>query len=224
VPDTDSGSPYPPPLLESLHDAQEAGFLGPGPLEPHLRHAEGFVAIARRLSDSGDARPARVLDLGSGGGLPGLVIATRWTSCELVLLDAAARRTAFLSRAVRHCGLEGRVQVWQERAEVAGRHPSGRGLFDGVVVRSFGPPAVAAECSAPFLRQGGWVIVSEPPEDPQAGPAGEGRWPPEPLARLGLVPTERVRTDVGFQVLRQECLCPALYPRRNGVPAKRPLF
>ncbi|HEY1908575.1 MAG TPA: RsmG family class I SAM-dependent methyltransferase, partial [Myxococcaceae bacterium] len=96
----------PPPLPELrqiLEEARAAGFLGPGPVDTHLRHAEGFVAVCRRLWPDGPTPPV-LLDLGSGGGLPGLVVATHWPEATLVLLDAQRRRTAFLSDAVRRLG------------------------------------------------------------------------------------------------------------------------
>jgi 16S rRNA (guanine527-N7)-methyltransferase len=223
-------------LREVLLSAREAGFLGPGPIERHLRHAEGFVSLARAQSESDSAR---FLDLGSGGGLPGLVIADAWPTVRLVLLEANERRAQFLERAVITCGFQERVQVVHLRAEVAGRDPLYRGSFDGVVVRSFGTPAVVAECSAPLLRKGGWLIVSEPPGDPSEGTQDEGltrrpespgdaadpsRWPPEALAQFGLAPAEFIRDGFGYQVLRQVELCSDKFPRRNGVPAKKPLF
>ena len=224
MPDTDEGNPIPPALhgvlTEILAEARAAGFLGPGPIEPHLRHANGFVRLARSLTPPRTA--PRILDLGSGGGLPGLVIAAAWPSAELVLLDASERRTEFLLRAVRRCELESRVSVEHQRAEVSGRDPAYRAAFDGLVVRSFGSPAVVAECGAPFLRPGGWAVVSEPPEASEAGRGA--RWPAEPLSRLGLEPGEFVRGDFGYQVLNQRAMCPEKFPRRNGVPAKHPLF
>ena len=180
-----------------------------------------------------------VLDLGSGGGLPGLVLADQWPEATLVLLDANQRRTDFLRRMVISCGFQDRVRVVQGRAEVSGRDPFLRGAFDGVVVRSFGPPAVVAECAAPFLRAGGWVIVSEPP--PEVVTAGlpevvgaedlreaaqdeSGRWPAELLAQVGLSPVAFVQQEFGYQVLRQFELCPERFPRRDGVPSRKPLF
>jgi 16S rRNA (guanine527-N7)-methyltransferase len=200
----------------------------------HLRHAEGFAAICRRLWPDGPTPPV-LLDLGSGGGLPGLVVATRWPEATLVLLDAQGRRTAFLSDAVRRLDLEPRVSVRQERAEATGRDPGFRGHFDGVLARSFGRPAVVAECAAPLLKLGGWLVVSEPPGDPSDGrpglasaPAadapGEPRWPAEPLGQLGLNPDRLVHLGFDYQTLRQAVPCPDRYPRRDGVPAKRPLF
>lgn len=153
MPDTEPGGQVPPVLHEVLNEAREFGFLGPGPVETHIQHAEGFVTLARRHSPAtNDA--VRILDLGSGGGLPGLVLAVMWPTCSMVLLDAAVRRTAFLRQAVTRCALDDRVTVITERAEVAGRDSELRGHFDGVVVRSFGPPAVVAECAAPFLKLG----------------------------------------------------------------------
>jgi 16S rRNA (guanine527-N7)-methyltransferase len=233
LPDTDPGdhSPISDSLREILTEARALGFLGPGPVEPHLRHALGFVALVeqQRRGDP-DGSPVRILDLGSGGGLPGLVIAAELPWSALVLLEAGDRRAAFLSRAAADSGLAPRVTVVHERAELSGRDPAYRASFDGVVVRSFGPPAVVAECGAPFLKPGGWLIVSEPPELPPdpAGraddPAGPGRWPAEGLAQFGLEPGERVRREFGFQILHQQVECPDRFPRRNGVPAKNPLF
>ena len=171
---------------------------------------------------SGTGAP-HILDLGSGGGLPGLVIAIRWPAATLVLLDANERRAEFLQRAVRRCGLGERVTVVHQRAEVGGRDPEYRGTFDGVVVRSFGAPAVVAECGAPFLRQGGWLIVSEPPGASEED-GHRDRWPADGVAQVGLEPGEFVREGFGYQVLYQREACPERFPRRNGVPAKQPLF
>jgi len=228
VADTDPG--HSPTLLGILAEARDFGFLGPGPLEPQLRHAEGFLALARRLSPAG----THLLDLGSGGGLPGLVMATGWPDASLTLLDANQRRTTFLLSAVDRLGLQGRVAVVHERAEVAGRDPELRGVCGGVVARSFGPPAVVAECAAPFLAPGGWLIVSEPPGAAES-PAGAavaahpevadgGRWPASGLSEVGLVPVEAVAGEFGYQILRQDGICPERFPRRNGVPTKHPLF
>jgi 16S rRNA (guanine527-N7)-methyltransferase len=223
VADTDQAVPSPAALGDVLLDARRAGFLGPGPIEPHLEHAAGFVDLARRQAVRSGAGAPLILDLGSGGGLPGLVIAMRWPATTLVLLDANERRAEFLQRAVRRCGLGERVTVVHQRAEVGGRDPDYRGTFDGVVVRSFGAPAVVAECGAPFLRQGGWLIVSEPP-----GASDENghrdRWPADGVAQVGLEPGEFVREGFGYQVLHQREACPERFPRRNGVPAKQPLF
>jgi hypothetical protein len=229
-----------------------------------LRHAQGFATVARALDL---ARAPRLLDLGSGGGLPGLVVAAGWPEASTTLLDANGRRTEFLRRAVERLGIGGHTRVVQARAEEVGRDLEFRAGFDVVLARSFGRPAVVAECAAPLLVQGGWLVVSEPPA-PAAGPAkttvvaggqsgaepeiepggqsgaepeiepggqsgaepeiepggSPGRWPKEGLVLLGLEAAGTVRTEFEYQVLRLSTPCPDRFPRRNGVPAKRPLF
>lgn len=200
------------PSLEAvLAEAQRRGFVGPGPIEPHLAHA-------RRFLDALVGEPLeRVLDLGSGAGLPGLVLALELPAVTWVLLDANQRRAAFLRDAVARLGLGDRVVVWEERAELAGRAEDLRGRLDAVVARSFGAPAVVAECGAPFLRPGGVLVVSEPPDgDPAA------RWPDAGLTTVGLARDPAAPT--GVVRLRQLTPCPDRFPRRVGVPAKRHLF
>ena len=216
---------YPASLLQALQRAQELGFIGEGPLEDHIAHAAGFAEAAIA---SGHGLPGRILDLGSGGGLPGLVLAHLWPAAAIVLLDSMERRTKLLAQAVAASGLQPRVEVIRERAEVAGRNVRLRGSFELVVARSFGPPPVAAECGAPFLQAGGLLVVSEPPPSPDTGevtrPKQPERWPDAALEQLGLRPLRRAEDRFGYQLLVQEQPCPARFPRRTGVPAKRPLY
>ncbi len=204
---TDSGD-----LVQVLGRAQELGFLGPGSIEPHIEHAERFLTAW-----TGDP-PTHALDLGSGGGLPGLVLAKRWPLSRWTFLDANQRRTSFLVQAVDDLGLGDRVEVERSRAEEAGRDPVYRAQFDLVTARSFGPPAVTAECAAPFLRIGGVLMVSEPPDGMESG---VGRWDGEGVARVGMNLGLRRH---GCQFLQQVVLCEPRYPRRVGIPTKRPLF
>lgn len=194
-------------LLEVLTRSRTLGFLGPGPVEDHLEHAQGFV-------DALVSVEGRVVDLGSGGGVPGLVVASARPDLEILLVDASAKRCRFLEEAVGALGLATRVV--EGRAEALGRGDL-RGTADAVMARSFARPAPTAECAAPLLRVGGLLVVSEPPED-------AGRWPADPLRTLGLAPRWRMTTGPTLQVLEQVEGCPDAFPRRDGVPAKRPLF
>ena len=161
----------------------------------------------------------RSLDLGSGGGVPGLVLAKARPHAEWVLLDASARRTAFLVRAVAALGLAPRVQVVTGRAEELARREDHRASYQLVVARSFAGPAVVAECAAPLLTVGGTLVVSEPP-DRQGG----ARWPEDGLHPLGLQLAVTTSTPPQFVRLRQVQRCPERFPRRVGIPTKRPLW
>jgi len=197
-------------LTDVLTESQHRGFLGPRPIASQIEHSLGFTAIA-------SAVPTQALDLGSGGGVPGLVLAMAWSETSWVFLDGSSKRTEFLTEAVALLDLSDRVSVVTERAEVAGRGEL-RASQDLIVARGFGPPAVTAECSAPLLRVGGVLVVAEPPG------GAPGRWPASELGVLGLVPVTHWSEPIALQLLRQYAPCPDRYPRRVGIPSKRPLF
>ncbi|HEX9258300.1 MAG TPA: RsmG family class I SAM-dependent methyltransferase [Acidimicrobiales bacterium] len=193
-------------LFAVLEESAALGYLGPGPVTAAHAHAAGFAGCF-------DRTVARVLDLGSGGGLPGLVLASMLPDARVTLLDASLSRTDFLRRAVGRLGWADRVRVVTGRAEVLGRSADWRATQDVVVSRSFGPPAVTAECASPFLRSDGLLVVSEPPE-----PDAE-RWPAEALSLLGLVRLEPAPES--YAVFAQRTTCPGRFPRRS---LQRPLF
>lgn len=199
-------------LLEVLEDSRAAGFLGPGPIEAHVQHAQVFL-------DAGDLT-GPVLDLGSGGGLPGLVLALTQPGTEFTLLDAMERRCRFLRAAIDRLELGDRVEVACGRAEELAHAPALRGRFPTVVSRSFGAPAVTAECAVGFLAgPGARLLVSEPPSTDLQ------RWPADGLSGMGLRPGPRVAGAGGsVQVLELYGDVPPRLPRRVGVPGKRPLF
>ncbi len=202
-------------LRRALEESRHLGFLGPGALDPQIEHAEGFALVWEGVHPR---PPSRLLDLGTGGGLPGLVLAERWRSPS-VLLDATVRRTAYLLEVLARPGAPGGVDVVTGRAEAAARRPGLEGSFELIVARSFGRPAVVAECAARFATVGGWLIVSEPPVEDSVE-----RWPIGPLAELGWAPRGRERQGAAFQVLEKVAETPDQYPRAVGRPAKRPLF
>ena len=115
------------------------------------------------------------------------------------------------------------MHVLHQRAEVCGRQSGHRGAYDGALARSFGRPAVVAECAAPLLKVGGWLVVSEPPAAERDADE-DARWPAGPLRQFGLEPLELVHEEFDYRTLRQAEPCPDRFPRRDGVPAKKPLF
>lgn len=200
-------------LISCLVEGRAQGFLGPMPIQDQIDHALGMAQAV-------PAHPESAVDLGSGGGVPGLVLARLcWPLARWCLIESSKRRAAFLEESVAALDLEDRVRVVWTRAEAAGREPSFRHASALVTARSFGPPAVTAECGAPFLQHGGWLLVSEPP-----GESSPQRWPDAGLAELGLQVAARHASPVHAVVLRAVEECSDRYPRRVGVPNKRPLF
>jgi 16S rRNA (guanine527-N7)-methyltransferase len=202
-------------LLGVLEEARELGLLGPGPVERQYRHAADLALMLAPFD-------GRFLDLGSGGGVPGLVVAHALRDSSGVLLDSQRRRCDFLRRSVEALGFSGRLEIACGRAEVLARETTLRGNFDLVVARSFGPPAVTAECAVGFLRAGGTLVVTEPPGADEA--SGE-RWPASGMTSLGFVGMETSRR--GDTSIMRATLADGVddrWPRREGVPVKRPLW
>jgi 16S rRNA (guanine527-N7)-methyltransferase len=203
------------PIIAVLERARKLGFLGPGPVAAHLEHS---TALAELIGEA----PTRFLDLGSGGGVPGLVLACLWPDAQAVLLDAMDRRCTFLREAVEETGLSGRVTVEEGRAETLAREERLRSTFPLVVARGFAAPPVVAECAAGFLEPQGRLCVTEPPED--SAPSDE-RWPIDGLAQLGLVRGAAARRgSTGVMILTLQGPVDGRWPRRVGVPTKRPLW
>jgi 16S rRNA (guanine527-N7)-methyltransferase len=202
-------------LSPVLEEARVLGFLGPGPVEAHIAHSFAFVAAT-------EAPPAVAADLGTGGGVPALVLIHLWPQSRWMLVESNLRRAQWLEQAVTTLGATSRCKVLAGRAEEVGRSPL-RETCDLVTARGFSPPGPTAECAAPLLRPGGSLLVAGPPDD------GPDRWPTAGISELGLAyhSTHRCLDDgVPATVTRlvQEVAAPQRYPRRTGIPAKRPLF
>jgi 16S rRNA (guanine527-N7)-methyltransferase len=205
-------------IRQTLERSADLGFLGGMPIGEQIDHALGFVAA---VESELKRPPHSVIDLGTGGGLPGLVLTSCWSASRIVLLDANERRTGFLIEEIEGWRPEAQVEVVRGRAEEIGRDDRFRQQFEVLTSRSFGSPAVTAECGAPLLSAGGLMLVSEPPQA-----SDESRWPETDLAQLGLSPVSSMRFDdrFGYRLLRKVGPTSDRYPRRVGVPAKRPLF
>jgi len=199
-------------LLCQLERARDLGFLGPVAISTQLGHARALLAAATETSGPG----LSLLDLGTGGGLPGLAAVDDPKFSKVVLLDRSQRRCAFLRSALAVLPMAADVEVYAGLAEDAGREISLRECFDVVSSRSFGPPAATLECAAPFLRVGGLLIVSDPP----AGRA----WPADGAAAFGLKLLERSCGDPSWTLFCKVAGIGDRFPRRPGVPSRRPMF
>jgi 16S rRNA (guanine527-N7)-methyltransferase len=156
-------------LRRVLTELQRRGAIGPVDIDAAIEHAVDFVSAlpdATRL----------VVDLGSGGGLPGLVIAARRRDVELVLVERRAKRADLLRFAVRALDVADRVVVTETDATRVA--DSLAITADAVTARSFGAPGVVMPIAASLLLPGGFLLVSDPPDR-------MSRWSPDELAAWG---------------------------------------
>jgi 16S rRNA (guanine527-N7)-methyltransferase len=156
-------------LRRLLGEIQRRGAIGPVDLDDAIHHADDF---ARALPDGA----LSVIDLGSGGGLPGLVIAVRRPDVALLLVERRAKRADLLRFAVRALGVADHVAVTE--ADAGRLAPTLVEPADVVTARSFGAPHVLMPIAAPLLRPGGLLVVSEPPDR-------QSRWDPTELLTWG---------------------------------------
>jgi 16S rRNA (guanine527-N7)-methyltransferase len=167
------------------------------------------------------AGAARVADIGAGAGVPGLVLAAARPEMELVEVESAARKCAFMERLVAAMGLPNasvvcaRVEEWAE----------GTGACDAVTARALAPLPVLVEYAAPLLRAGGalvaWKAVPAPSEvadgDHAAALLGLS------AARVVDVPPFPGADRRTLHVYLKVGSLPNGYPRRAGTARKRPL-
>ncbi len=185
----------------------------------------GDVHIADSLSGlefEPIARARAIADLGSGAGLPGLVLAATLPQARVDLIESLKRKCAFLRHAIDRMQL-GNAGVVCERSEdwASG---GGREAYDAVTARAVGSLATLAELASPLLREGGvlaaWKGARSAEEEAQVKAAGE-RLAMEPLEIRRVQPYPRSR-DRHIHLLRKNGPTPNGLPRRPGMAAKRP--
>lgn len=203
-----------------MEEAARRGLLG-GDVDRHLVHSLAFVACVRDvLAAEGPtdhsapradrARSGRLTDIGSGAGVPGLVLATEFPDARVTLVERREGRATWLEEAAGVLAREG-VAVEVCCADVYDlAHGAARGRSDVVTARAFGSPAATAELGGALLRVGGVLVVSEPPDRTD-------RWRAVDLAGLGLTDAGSVeQNDVRFQLVRREVAPDDRFPRRQA--------
>ena len=156
-----------------LRAAQKIGALSGAPIDQIIGHALWF---AKAIPSSAQ----RVVDLGSGAGVPGLIVAFERPELELVLVDRRSGRTDLLSRSVLALNLDSRVSVKCSEIGDLVRDSNFFKRFDAAISRGLGPPLETLRLSRDLVKPGGVVIISEPP------PTTQSRWNPEDVSSLAL--------------------------------------
>lgn len=168
--------------------------------------------------------PLKVIDVGSGAGLPGAMIAIARSHWRITVLDAQKKRCRFVNEAVAACGINNVQTLWA-RAEEAGRMDDQREVYDISIARAVAELRVLVEYCLPFLKVGGLLVAAKGPVVEEEVEAARGA-----LEKLGgaLVRVFKVSSfsDDGKRtvvVIKKVSVTPAEYPRRVGIPSKRPL-
>jgi len=161
-----------------------------------------------------DAHPfrgdERVADVGSGAGLPGIPMLLALPGLSLTLIESDQRKAEFLRDAAAELGL--RFQVESRRAEEVGQDPRHRESYDAVVTRAAAKAPVAAELCLPLVRPGGVLLALARARDWEAAARAIGQLGGRLReSRAGVVIVEKLRAT------------PERFPRRPGMPGKRPL-
>lgn len=155
-----------------------------------------------------------VVDLGSGSGTPGVPIAVARPAVRVLLVEASRKKAGFLGVVLRALGLAN-ADVVHARAEALGRTPAHRERYDAATARAVASLPVLAELALPLVRVGGVAVFpkgSHANAEMRAAAAG--------LRLLGGAAEAR---PFGMIVVRKVAPTPSAYPRRPGVPGRRPL-
>jgi 16S rRNA (guanine527-N7)-methyltransferase len=167
---------------------------------------------------------ARAIDIGTGAGFPGIPLKLVCPGLRLTLLEATGKKVSFLEHIVERLGLH-RVTVIHARAEDLAHDPLHRQQYDLALARAVADLPVLVEYMLPFCQVGGWVIA-------QKGEAGAAEaWSAErsitllggELRRVMPVELPGLSEDRSLVVIEKVSPTPEAYPRRPGIPSKRPI-
>jgi 16S rRNA (guanine527-N7)-methyltransferase len=161
-----------------------------------------------------------IVDLGTGAGTPGVPIAVACPEARVILVEASRRKAGFLEVVLRELGL-GNADLLHTRAEVLGHEAAHRERHDGVTARALAQLPVLAELALPLLRIGG-VAVFPKGSDAEAE-AAHAAYAVDVLG--GAVEVRASPRPAGSRlvIVRKVASTPDGYPRRPGVPSRRPL-
>ncbi|GAB4397482.1 MAG: 16S rRNA (guanine(527)-N(7))-methyltransferase RsmG [Anaerolineales bacterium] len=170
------------------------------------------------------SRCERLIDVGTGAGFPGLVLKILSPQVQVTLVDSVAKKTAFCQHLVAALGLEG-VTVLQARAEDLGQNAAHREQYDWAVARAVAQLPILAEYLLPLVRVGGGMLAQKGETAHREAHAAEValRLLGGHLQQILPVTLPEVADERYLVVVNKIAATPPAYPRRAGVPGKKPL-
>ena len=171
------------------------------------------------------ARPGcAIADIGSGAGFPGIPLKLALSHLELTLVETRGKRVTFLRHLVNVLNIEG-VTVISDRAETLGQDAAHRERYDVVLARALGPLAMVAELCMPLLQLKGRCIAPRREDFETESKMAQTAFDLTGGSALEWIPVHVPGLDDGRGLVVSEIhsATPARFPRRPGIPAKRPL-
>jgi 16S rRNA (guanine527-N7)-methyltransferase len=168
--------------------------------------------------------PARLIDVGTGAGFPGLVLKIVLPATQVTLVESVGKKADFCRHMVQTLELE-HVQVIQERAEVLGQSLEHREQYDCAVARAVAGLPVLAEYLLPFVKVNGLMLAMKGESGPAEAHSAESvmRLLGGHLRQLIRLTLPGVVEERYLIVVDKVAATPPVYPRRVGIPSKRPL-
>ena len=193
--------------------------------QPEKIRVKHFLDSLTCLLVMRDTPMARVIDVGSGAGFPGIPLKIICPSMRLTVVESVGKKAMFCQHIVDTLGLKG-VEVLQERAEVIGKHEQHRQNYDWALARAVAVMSVLMEYLLPLVRIGGYALAMKGETAPAEAHEAE-----HAIQVLGghlrqLVPITlpSVEDERNLVVIDKVAATPEKYPRRVGIPGKRPLY
>jgi 16S rRNA (guanine527-N7)-methyltransferase len=195
-----------------------------GILVRHFLDSLSCVLAFRQPEAGRSAAGARLIDIGAGAGFPGIPLKIVCPTIQLTLVEATAKKAGFLEHLQAQLELDG-VTVINARAEELGQDPAHRERYDWAVARAVAEMSVLAEYLLPLVHVGGHCLAQKGEKAAAEATAAESAINLLGGRLIKLVPVElRGLAETRFLVLVNKVApTPAKYPRRPGMPSKRPI-